>query len=65
MPEMDGDDALQQICSDNPTPFILISAYSKPAAVLNGFGSVRRTYLTKPVKRDDLEVAIEQVCSLD
>jgi two-component system, response regulator PdtaR len=65
MPEMDGDEALLQICSDDPTPFILISAYSKPAAVLVGFGSVRRTYLTKPIKRDDLEVAIEQVCSLD
>jgi response regulator NasT len=63
MPEMDGDVAVHQICSDRPTPFILISAYSKPSAVLDGFGSVRRAYLTKPVKRDDLEVAIEQVCS--
>jgi CheY-like chemotaxis protein len=65
MPEMDGDIAVHQICSDKPTPFILISAYSKPNAVLDGFGSVRRTYLTKPVKRDDLEQAIEQVCPTD
>lgn len=65
MPEMDGDVALHKICSDRPTPFILISAYSKPGAVLDGFGSIRRVYLTKPVKRDDLENAIEQVCSPD
>jgi CheY-like chemotaxis protein len=65
MPEMDGDIAIHQICSHKPTPFILISAYSKPNAVLDGFGSVRRTYLTKPVKRDDLEQAIEQVCPTD
>ena len=63
MPEMDGDVAVQQICQDSPVPFILISAYSKPEGMLEGFGSVRRTYLTKPVKRDDLQDAIEQVCS--
>jgi two-component system, response regulator PdtaR len=63
MPEMDGDVAIQQICHDNPVPFILISAYSKPEGMLEGFGSVRRTYLTKPVKRNDLQDAIEQVCS--
>ena len=65
MPEMDGDDAIHVICQDNPTPFILISAYSKPAGVLDTFGSIRRTYLTKPVKRDHLEDAIEQVCPMD
>lgn len=63
MPEMDGDVAVQQICEDNPIPFILISAYSKPAGILEACGDVRRSYLTKPVKRDDLEFAIEQVCS--
>ena len=63
MPEMDGDVAIQQICQDCPVPFILISAYSKPEAMLDGCGSIRRTYLMKPVKRDDLKDAIEQVCS--
>jgi CheY-like chemotaxis protein len=61
MPEMDGDTAIEQICQIWPVPFILISAYSKTVGMLNGFGSVRRTYLTKPVKRDDLEGAIELV----
>ena len=62
MPEMNGDVAIQEICQDNPTPFILISAYGKPTGTLVGFGSVGQIYLTKPVKRNDLKVAIEQVC---
>ena len=63
MPDMDGDVAIQQICSERPTPFILISAHSKPLYTLDEPGSVRQAYLTKPVKRDDLEGAIERVCS--
>lgn len=62
MPDMDGDVAVEQICSDRPTPFILISAYSKPTYSFDGIASVGCAYLTKPIKRDDLEVAIEQVC---
>jgi response regulator NasT len=62
MPFMDGDDAIQEICSDRPTPFILISAYSKPASMPDGLEGVDYLYLTKPVKREDLEQAIEQVC---
>ncbi len=62
MPEMDGDVAVHEICQNSPIPFILISAYSKPAGTLDSYGSVSRTYLTKPVKRDDLVDAIEQVC---
>ena len=62
MPEMDGDVALQEICDNHPTPFILISAYSKPAAMFDGYGAMNRAYLTKPVKREDLEEAIERVC---
>jgi response regulator NasT len=62
MPEMDGDVAVEEICRDHPIPFILISAYSKPTDILNGYGTVSRAYLTKPVKRDDLEDAIELVC---
>jgi CheY-like chemotaxis protein len=63
MPDMDGDEALHQICHDRPTPFILISAYSKPITTPNGFDDVTWAYLTKPIKRDDLEKAIQQVCS--
>jgi response regulator NasT len=62
MPVMDGDAAIQEICSDRPTPFILISAYSKPTSMPDGLERVNCAYLTKPVKREDLELAIKQVC---
>ena len=62
MPDVDGDVAIRQICSDRPTPFILISAYSKPSSSLDGFDSVGCAYLTKPVKRETLEETIEQLC---
>jgi CheY-like chemotaxis protein len=61
MPEMDGDVAVNQICQFWPIPFILISAYSKPAGILSAFAAVGQTYLTKPVKREDLEDAINKV----
>ena len=63
MPDMDGDVAVEQICRDAPTPFILISAFSKPARIPDGIGSIGWAYLTKPVKREDLAKAIEQVFS--
>jgi CheY-like chemotaxis protein len=62
MPDLDGDDAIQEICSVRPTPFILISAYSKPASMPDGLEAIEYAYLTKPVKREDLEQAIEKVC---
>ena len=60
MPDMDGDEAIHHICRDRPTPFILVSAYSKPADIPNDL-DVGWTYLTKPIKRDDLEEAIAVV----
>src|SRR5262245_7446369 len=54
MPVMDGDIAIQEICKTSPVPFILISAHGKPDGMLDNFGQLRRTYLTKPVRRDDL-----------
>ncbi len=59
MPELDGDAAIEKICESRPTPFILVSAYSKP--VILNCDSVGRAYLTKPVKRDALEAAIKAV----
>ena len=63
MPDMDGDVAVQQILQDAPIPFILISAFSKLARIPDGVGSIGWAYLTKPVKREDLAKAIEQVFS--
>ena len=65
MPDMDGDEAIREICRQRPTPFILISAYSKPVDSQNGFGDVAWTCLTKPIKREDLEKAIQLVCPQD
>ena len=62
MPDMDGDEAIAEICREAPTPCILVSAYSKPTRMSEGYGSVSRAYLTKPMKRGDLEEAIERVC---
>ncbi|MCC7475953.1 MAG: response regulator [Pirellulales bacterium] len=57
MPELDGDAAVKAICSARPIPFILVSAYSKPNS-LDVCEDVEHAYLTKPVKREDLEEAI-------
>jgi response regulator NasT len=65
MPEMDGDAAITEICKTSPTPFILISAYSKPEGISDGCHTVNCAYLTKPVRRKDLEEAILEVCPLD
>jgi CheY-like chemotaxis protein len=59
MPEMDGDVAIHEICRIRPTPFIMISAYSKPTSLSNGLGDIASAYLAKPVKREDLENAIQ------
>jgi two-component system, response regulator PdtaR len=61
MQDMDGDDAIREICRDRPTPFILISAFSKPHVLTNGFDGMCWVYLPKPVRREDLERAIGQV----
>jgi response regulator NasT len=59
MPEMDGDVAIHEICRVRPTPFIIVSAYSKPIILENSMASVVSSYLAKPVKREDLEAAID------
>jgi two-component system, response regulator PdtaR len=61
MPGMDGDQAMQVIWSERPTPCIFISAYSKPAPAGNGFRGNGCVSLTKPVGRDELEKAIRLV----
>jgi response regulator NasT len=62
MPEMDGDVALRQICAEQPTPFILVTAYSKSLEPVDGlFPGCRWLFLTKPIKRRDLQRAIESV----
>lgn len=61
MPELDGDVAIREICSERPTPFILISAYSKPLSSLDGLPQAESAYLTKPIKRELLKDTIERL----
>ena len=61
MPEMDGDVAIHEICRVRPTPFIIVSAYSKSIVLENSMASVVSSYLAKPVKREDLEAAINKM----
>jgi CheY-like chemotaxis protein len=50
-----------QICQRCPTPFILVSAYSKPIMAPDSLSCSVWTYLTKPIKRDNLVEAIQQL----
>lgn len=59
MPGMDGDQAMKVVWSERPTPCIFVSAYSKP--VPQGADGTGFVCLTKPVSRDELEKAIQQV----
>jgi AmiR/NasT family two-component response regulator len=58
MPDIDGLDAVREICRDEPIPIILVSAYHD-ADLLD---RVRRehilAYLVKPIKQADFEPAI-------
>jgi CheY-like chemotaxis protein len=63
MPVMDGDAAIAEICEERPTPFILMTAYSKPVSM--NCDGVARAFLTKPVRRESLVNAIESVCAAD
>jgi response regulator NasT len=61
MPGMDGDQAMIVVWKERPTPCIFISAYSKPVSTGNGANGIDFMCLTKPVSRDELEKAIQQV----
>jgi response regulator NasT len=61
MPGMDGDQAMKVVCSERPTPCIFVTAYSKPIPDGNGFDRIGWVCLTKPVSRDELDLAIQKV----
>lgn len=58
MPEMDGLQALQEICSVHPVPAILVSAYSDQDLVRRAEENYVMAYLVKPVKQAQLAPAI-------
>ena len=61
MPDMDGDDAMQLICANRPTPFIFVSAYPYSETGTNSTDRRGWTYLNKPINRQELEAAIAGV----
>lgn len=58
MPQLDGDAAVQEIWKTRPVPAILISAFAPPEMVPSDAVNPRWYYLSKPVRRVDLEAAI-------
>ena len=58
MPEMDGLQALEEICRVQPLPAILVSAYSDQDLVRRAEENYVMAYLIKPVKQADLAPAI-------
>ena len=57
MPEMDGIEVLQKMCSKEKTkkiPFIFLTAYSEKLDVARGLDLGADEYLTKPYRGEDL-----------
>jgi response regulator NasT len=58
MPDMDGIDAVREICRGEPIPIILVSAYHDAELLDRARREHILAYLVKPIKQADLEAAI-------
>jgi response regulator NasT len=58
MPEMDGLEAVREICRERPIPAILVSAHHDADYLDRALREQVLAYLVKPIKRGDLEPAI-------
>ena len=58
MPDMDGIDAVREICGVEPIPIILVSAYHDVDLLDRAGREHILAYLVKPIKQADLEAAI-------
>lgn len=58
MPDMDGIDAVNALCKEEPVPAILVSAYHAPEFYERTRSGQILGYLVKPIKQADLEAAI-------
>lgn len=61
MPEMDGLEAIREICKDKPIPSILVSAHHDGDYIERALHEQVLAYMVKPIKKDDLEPAIALV----
>ena len=67
MPDISGLDVLRQIRHDErlrDLPVILLSAKSTPLEIEEGIKAGANLYLTKPIRFDELQQAIEEVLAL-
>ena len=58
MPDMDGIEAAERICKEEPVPIILVSAYQEPELLQRAQSEYIMAYLVKPVERSNLVPAI-------
>ncbi len=58
MGDMDGIEAVRQICKEHPVPVILVSGYYDPELIERAQADYVLSYLIKPVRQADLETAI-------
>jgi len=58
MPDMDGLEAVGEICREEPIPVILLSAFHDPEYVAKATQDHVLAYLVKPIKHEALEPAI-------
>jgi len=58
MPEMDGVDAIREICRDRPVPTIVVSAHHEEDCIDRALRQQILAYLVKPIKKSDLQPAI-------
>ncbi|MEX0702983.1 MAG: response regulator [Planctomycetales bacterium] len=58
MPELDGLQAVRELCRESPRPVILISAYHDDELIQRALQEQVLAYLVKPITRDQLQPAI-------
>jgi two-component system, response regulator PdtaR len=58
MPDLDGIEAVRQLCQSHPVPVILVSAYHDAELIQRAMAGPVVAYLAKPIKQADLETTI-------
>ena len=59
MPDLDGLDALAEICAERPVPIVVVSGHADPDRIALAYEGPVCAYMVKPIKRAQLAAAIE------